>query len=258
MMNKRIFKFFGLILCFALCMTMLNKGVAASAAEKEPKLNVPEVTITIGGSYKLKIYNLNENQTVTFKSNDPTVAAVSRAGKVTGISSGNAVITATVYEAGNVVASLKCDVLIGPAAYSVKLTKSNLVLAVGKMKLLSAFVYPIDTVEKAVFYSTDISVARVSAVGRVRAVSAGTVKIYAFIDNGMSSVCEVTVLNEEDYAKYCEGMSLEQVIAESEELAEEAAGSEGAEESSAATGSEEISADSDHSAETPIIYKIIN
>ena len=215
MKNKSLF--IGLILFFGLCITMLSKGTDAYAAENEAKLNVSNVAITVEGTYKLKVYNLQEGQSVSYRSSDSAVATVSKSGKVTGISCGNAVITAVVMEKDAPVVSLQCDVLIGPAAVSIKLTKTELVLSVGKTKSLKTIIFPINTVEEPTFYSADTSIAKVSSAGRVRAVTAGAVQIYAFIANGQSSVCNVTVLNEEDYDRYLEGVSLEEILAEQED-----------------------------------------
>lgn len=214
MKNKKLFGFLGLVLFFGLCMTMLSKGVDASAADNEAKLNVTEVSVIAGGSYRLKVYNLTFGQSVVYRSADPTIALVSKTGKVTGISCGETMITATVVQGGVPVTTLQCVVLIGPAAVSIKLTKADLVLAVGKMKVLKTIIFPLNTVETPAFYSTDLSIAKVSSAGRVRAESEGAVQVYAFLSNGQSAVCYVTVLSVEDYAKYLEGMTLEDILAE--------------------------------------------
>lgn len=216
-MKNKIKFFMGFLLFFGLCITMLSKGTSAYAAENEAKLNVSNVSITVEGTYKLKVYNLQEGQSVSYRSSDSAVATVSKNGKVTGISCGNAVITAVVKEKDAPVVTLQCDVLIGPAAVSIKLTKTELVLSVGKTKTLKPIIFPINTVEEPTYYSADTSIAKVSSAGRVRAVTAGAVQIYAFISNGQSSVCNVTILSEEDYDRYLEGASLEELLDEDSE-----------------------------------------
>lgn len=221
MNNKFIIKLFVLVLVFGLCITMRGKGVKVYAAENEVKLNVSEVSIIIDGSYRLKVYNLSRGQKVTYRSADPNIAAVSNTGKVTGISCGNTVVTAIVMEAGAPVATLQCDVLIGPAAVSIRLTKTELVLLEGKMKALKTIIFPLNTVETATFYSADPSVAKVSSAGCVRAEAEGNVQVYAFLSNGQSAVCDVTVLSVENYEKYLEGVSIEELLTEDEEVTEE-------------------------------------
>ncbi|MCR5321886.1 MAG: Ig-like domain-containing protein [Lachnospiraceae bacterium] len=221
-MSKMIFLFrkTGLILFFGLCIILLSGNVKASADENDVKLNVSDVSITKDGSYRLKVYNLSPEQSVVYRSGNSGIAYVSRTGKVMGLSYGETVITATVIEDSAAVATLQCNVTIGPAAVSVKLTKTNLVLQEGRQKLLTTVLLPLNTVESPVFFSTDTEIAKVSSAGRVRAIAAGSTQVYAFLENGQYAVCNVTVLNEEDYAKYREGISVEEILSENGENAE--------------------------------------
>ena len=211
-MTKKIKRLIGLILSFGLCITMLSKVAPVSAAENEPKLNVSSVSVILNGSYRLKVYNLTDGQYVTYRSSDPSIADVSPTGKVTGNSCGTAVVTATVRDDHSTVATLRCEVLIGPAAVSIKLTKTAIVLQVGKSKLLRTVIYPLNTVEEAKFYSTASDVAKVSTAGRVRAASEGVTKVYAILMDGTYDVCEVTVLSEENYQRYRDGEALKDIL----------------------------------------------
>ena len=214
---KHFLRYAGLILFFGLCITILGRTARASAAENDVKLNVSNVSITRDGSYRLKVYNLSPEQSVTYRSSDPDIAMVSRTGKVLGLSYGECVITATVIENGAAVAALQCNVTIGPAAVSIKLTKTSLVLQEGRQKLLTTVILPLNTVEIPMFFSTDTDVAKVSSAGRVRAAAAGVAQIYALLDNGQYAVCNVTVLNEEDYEKYRDGMSVDEILNENDQ-----------------------------------------
>jgi hypothetical protein len=218
-MSKMIYLFrsAGLILFFGLCIILLSGNVKASAGENDVKLNVSDVSITKDGSYRLKVYNLSPEQSVIYRSGNSGIAMVSRTGKVIGLAYGETVISATVIEDGAAVATLQCNVTIGPAAVSVKLTKSNLVLQEGRQKLLTTVLLPLNTVESPIFFSTDSEIAKVSSAGRVRAVMAGSTQVYAFLENGQYAVCNVTVLNEEDYLKYREGISVEDILSENGE-----------------------------------------
>ena len=218
MINARFFRRVGLILFFGLCIAMLSKVAPAHAGDpNEPKLNVSSVSIVLNETYRLRVYNLTEDQTVTYRSSNPSVAAVTNSGRVTGISCGSAVVTATVRDGRSVVATLRCEVLIGPAAVSIKLTKTSIVLQVGRSKLLRTVIYPLNTVEEAKFYSTVAEVAKVSSAGRVRAASEGVTEVYALLLNGTYDICEVTVLSEENYQKYRQGASLEELLNQGEE-----------------------------------------
>jgi len=215
-MTKKIsfFRYIGFLLFFGLCIILLSGNVKASASENDFKLNVSDVSIIKDGSYRLKVYNLGPEQSVIYRSGNSAVALVSKTGKVTGLNFGETVITATVIEEGAAIAALQCNVTIGPAAVSIKLTKANLVLKEGKKRLLNTVVYPMNTVESPLFYSKDPEIAKVSSVGRIRAVAAGSTQVYALLENQQYAVCNVTVLNEEDYEKYCSGMSVEEILAE--------------------------------------------
>jgi len=232
MINARFFRRVGLILFFGLCIAMLSKGAPVSADENEPKLNVSSVSVVLNETYRLRVYNLTEDQTVTYRSSNPSIAAVSAAGRVTGISCGNAVITATVKDGRSTIATLRCEVLIGPAAVSIKLTKTSIVLKVGRSKLLRTVIYPLNTVEEAKYYSTVAEVAKVSSAGRVRAASEGVTYVYALLLNGTYDVCEVTVLSEENYEKYRDGATVEELLGleEEEEETDNEDGSEDPEE----------------------------
>ena len=220
-MTKKISKLIGLMLAFGLCLTMLSKVAPVHAAENEPKLNVSSVSIILDDTFRLRVYNLTEDQFVTYRSSNPSIAVVSASGKVTGISCGDAVITATVRDGRSAIATLRCEVQIGPAAVSIKLNKTAIVLQVGKSKLLRTNISPYNTVEEAKFYSTSSEVAKVSTAGRVRAASEGVTYVYALLMNGTYDVCEVTVLSEENYQRYRDGAALEDILSQEDEDTEE-------------------------------------
>ena len=113
---------------------------------------------------------------------------------------------------GSATDTLKCNVTVGPAAVSVKLTKTELVLLAGMKKTLKAIVSPLNTVEKPLFYSSDKEIASVTSIGRVRAKRIGEAVIYAFLVNGEAAECKVYVLSDEDYARYQEEGTLEGIL----------------------------------------------
>ena len=257
-----IFRSAGWILFFGLCIILLSGNVKASADENDFKLNVSDVSITKDGSYRLKVYNLSPEQSVIYRSGNFGIAMVSKTGKVTGLSYGETVITATVIEDGAAIANLQCNVTIGPAAVSIKLTKTNLVLKEGRQKLLTTVVLPLNTVESPLFYSTDTEIAKVSSAGRVRAVAEGSAQVYAFLNNGQYALCNVTVLNEDDYAKYRDGMSVEEILAEGTENTDAETDSNedntGIEENSDENSSDGDPVSTDNSTETNAVSEVTN
>lgn len=202
----------GLILFFGLCIAMRSKGVEAFAADGEPKLNLTNVSIIKDGTVNLRVYNLTDEQTVMYRSNDPDIASVTTGGAITGVSLGSTSVTATVLKEETPQTTLQCDVLIGPAAISIKFTKSEVVLQEGGSKLLNTIIAPLNTVEEPVFYSTDSEKVTVSSAGRVRAKEAGVVQVYAFLANQQAACCSVVVLNDEDYKSYTDGKDLDEII----------------------------------------------
>ncbi|MBO4781329.1 MAG: Ig-like domain-containing protein [Lachnospiraceae bacterium] len=209
---KCMSKLFGLVLVLVLAAICFKAPVAASAAEDEARLNVNEVAIAKDNTFRLRVYNVPRNARIIYRSSDVSVAFVDNRGYITGISNGECVVTATIVAGGSATDTLKCNVTVGPAAVSIKLTKTELVLLTGMKKTLKAIVSPLNTVEKPLFYSSDKEIASVTSIGRVRAKSMGEAVVYAFLVNGEAAECKIYVLSEEDYAKYLEAGSLEGII----------------------------------------------
>lgn len=208
---KAFLKFSGLLLFLGLCMTMLSRGVKVYAAS-DMRLNVENVAIAKDGTFRLRAYNVPTGARVTYRSTDPSIAFIDKRGYITGISNGECVVNVTVIEGGTATATLQCNVLIGPAAISIKLTKTELVMKVGMKKTLKTIVSPLNTVEKPVFYSSEKNVASVTSIGRVKAKEVGEAVVFAFLENGQSAECSVYVLSDEDYEKYQETETLEGIV----------------------------------------------
>ena len=181
-------------------------------ADNEVRLNVNEVAITKDDKFKLRAYNVPDDASVYFRSSNQSVAIVNNKGYITGISNGECVITVTVVSDEAPTQLLYCNVTVGPAAISVKITKTEVVLAVGMKRTLRTIVSPLNTVEKPVFYCSDTEVAKVSSTGRVKARSTGEASVFALLMNGDPAECKVYVLTEEDYEFYIENGTLEGII----------------------------------------------
>ena len=128
------------------------------------------------------------DKTVTWNSDNPSVATVDQNGQVTAVNAGNACITAS---AGEV--SATCEVTVFIPVTSVSLNSTTLKLLEGETAFLEATVLPEDATDKNVlWYSSHPSVASVDG-GTVTAVSFGQTVIVAQIGD-QSAICEVTVL----------------------------------------------------------------
>lgn len=100
------------MLAVAMCVTVMGGSAEASAAAK-PKLSKKKLSLTIGGTKKLKVTKA-KGAKITWKSNKKKVVAVKKSGKyggkVTAKAKGKAVITCKVK--GKKTYSLKCTVTV--------------------------------------------------------------------------------------------------------------------------------------------------
>jgi uncharacterized protein YjdB len=167
------------------------------------RLNLKSITLVKGKSFTLKAYNLSEGAKVSFKSDDSEIASVSEDGTITANRVGVTIITVTVKD-GVDNPSLTCDVTVGPPAFSVKITKSRIILGIDKTDLLRVILKPSNTAEDARFSSYNPEIAYVSIGGRVTAKKKGYTYLFAEIDATDSdgsrkfSVCNIIVTSPED------------------------------------------------------------
>ncbi len=141
--------------------------------------------------------NNAEDKTVTWSSDNTSVATVDANGLVTALHEGVAYICA---QAGSHYDYCRVEVRpkVPPVVQvtSITLNKSTLTLELGESETLIATVYPENAADKSVWWrSTDESVARVDNQGRVTGYKAGQARIYA--QSGQYDVyCVVTVTSE--------------------------------------------------------------
>jgi hypothetical protein len=189
----------------------------ASEIEKEKnneyRLNLRTITLVNGKSFALKVYNLEKDAKVSFKSANPEIASVSEDGTFTANKVGSTTITATVRR-GTIPTPLTCEVTIGPPAFSVKMTRPMLILGLDQSFLLEAVMKPTNTAEMVKFSSFDPSIASVSSGGRVTAKKYGMTYVFAQIDatnqdgSRKFSSCTVIVSNPEDMSQLNDYFSL--------------------------------------------------
>lgn len=199
--KNSLIRFIGLAALFTVIF-MFVRGAAQAKAAERTCFNVSEVSIAKDGVFRLRAYNVPRDAKIHYVSTDTSVAYVDGRGYITGISNGECIVVATVTVGGAAVDVLNCKVTVGPAAISIKLTKSEIVMGVGMKKTLKTIISPLNTVEKPVFYSADKEVASVTSIGRVRAKGIGETSIFAFLMNGETAECRIYVLDEEDYNRY--------------------------------------------------------
>ncbi|CRZ33431.1 Ig-like protein group 2 [Herbinix hemicellulosilytica] len=201
--------FLCLIFCFLFlpCILPVSENIAkASETEKEKndyRLNLRSVTLVNGKSFNLKVYNIENDAKVTYKSANPEIASVNDDGTVTAHKVGVTTITATVKRGTNST-SLTCDITVGPPAFSIKMTRSMIILGLEQNDLLEVIMKPSNTAELAKFSSYDPSIVSVSSGGRITAKKIGMTYIFAEIDATTSEgyrkfdTCKVIVCNPDD------------------------------------------------------------
>ena len=184
---------FSLILFLGMFLPCSSMLTAYAGNGQDIKLNVNSQTIVKGKTFSIYVYNLNEEQEVTFVSSDPAIASVDEFGVVTGNLIGTATILVTVTEGEDTVEILSCDIKVGPPAISVRFSRLELAMKVGQKLTLERIVLPLNTVEAAKFSSYNRTIATVSAGGRVTARAVGSTYIFAQLDNGRFAVCKVNI-----------------------------------------------------------------
>ena len=155
-------------------------------------LNYEELILFVGESKTITAKVLPEDttdKTITWISENETIATISTDGTVTGVSVGIANITAA---CGNATAT--CKVTVNPVSASgITLNTQDMTLLVGQTGKLTATVTPDNTTDKTVIWESDNeAIAKVEAGGTVTAVSVGIANITATCGE-VSATCKVTV-----------------------------------------------------------------
>ncbi len=160
----------------------------------EVSLNYYSQSIREGETLNLVATVMPDNatdKTVTWSSNNTSVATVSSTGTVKGIKAGAAVITA---KAGSKTATCALAVMAKPIEVTgISLNYSSISIREGQSWNLSATVTPSNATDKTVTWtSSNTSVVTVSSSGTVTGVKAGTATITAKAGS-KSTTCTVTV-----------------------------------------------------------------
>lgn len=188
---------------FLLLTVLLPPIMAKAAGPDDYRLNTKSIALVKGKSFALKVYN-SDNAKVNFKSDDQEIASVTDDGIIIAYKVGATVVTATIKDGVNNPTTLTCDVQVGPQAFSVKITKSRIVIGIKDSSFLNVILKPSNTFEDAKFFSNDPTIASVSPGGRVTANKFGFTNVFAMIDasdiNGIRKydTCSVIAVNPED------------------------------------------------------------
>ena len=139
-----------------------------------------------------------KDKSVTWSSDNTSVATVDPSGKVTAVSKGTATIKATANDGSGM--SGFCSVTVNRLVTSIKLNKTSISIYNGKTETLTATVSPSTASNTGVNWtSSNTSIAKVSSSGVVTGVAKGTATITATAKDGSgkSASCSVEVKHYE-------------------------------------------------------------
>lgn len=128
-------------------------------------------------------------QEVTWASSNPEIATVDEKGTITGVASGDAVITATSQEPARPgkkerVATCRVKVVAGADGVTIENPEPTGVARKGKLKLTAVVLPQEGKVKKIKWTSSDPKVAKINAKGIVTGMKEGTVTITATVQDG--------------------------------------------------------------------------
>ncbi len=171
----------------ATCAVSVKKAVVAVTSVT---LNKTTLTLIKGQGEVLTATVNPDNatdKTVSWSSDDETVASVTQNGRVTALKTGNATITAKAGEK-----SATCKVTITTPVESVSLDRTSVSLEEGQTTTLVATISPGDADEKTVTWTTSKASIATVVNGVVTAVAEGTATITATV-GGKSATCAISV-----------------------------------------------------------------
>jgi len=134
------------------------------------------------------------NKSVSWTSDDTSVATVSSSGVVTAKSVGNATITCKATDGSGEKATCSISVKETVKPTSITLDKAKASITEGETLQLTAMIAPSDATDKSITWISDnTAVATVDDKGLVTAITAGTVNIIVSTSNNLAAVCTITV-----------------------------------------------------------------
>ena len=154
--------------------------------------------------HTLTLKNVTDDMKVTFKSSDTDVLKVKKISdskcRYTGVGYGTAKIIVTV-EINTFLffwtesETFKLKISVTPHAASVKWTKSEKTIIVGKKATIGLTIRPSISEEVPIFRSKNTEIATISAKGKITAKKVGVTYVTATIENGKSDQCKIIVKN---------------------------------------------------------------
>ncbi|MDF2944871.1 MAG: cell wall-binding protein [Herbinix sp.] len=168
--------FMGIMLALPVTnLSMASNTMIAEAATKRPSLEEDDKILYLGDTdYQIPLLNVSKSATVTYISRNTKVAKVSKSGKVTTLSAGNANIVIKVIQSSK---TYQLNYLI-----KVKKPYIEYQISVDYINVSETFTFKakaFGTTEKIKWSVSDPTIATISAKGVLKAIGSGTVSVYA-------------------------------------------------------------------------------
>ena len=189
------------LLFFSACNNNNALPVPVTDIAFEPALPTKPISLTIGKTYQLKAKVQPDNatnRTLTYTSDNPTIASVNDKGVITAHKTGSAKIT--VQAAGGIAKDITVTITPKPempiAVRSIELSPNEDTISVvmGTSRQLNVQVKPENAADKKLsFSSSDEGIASINGEGLVTAKAVGNANITINAANGVSKILKVTV-----------------------------------------------------------------
>ena len=161
--------------------------VSAANTSQPPKLNLTQLSLGKGESYKL-----SADQSVSWRTSEPKTLTVDKNGNVKAVGIGTAWITAK-NSAGK---ESSCKITVKNAPGSVSVSQNTLTLGVGEEYSISAILPEGSASASRTFRSSNSSIVKMTKTnwtGSFKAVKTGTATVTVKLYNGREASCKVTV-----------------------------------------------------------------
>jgi hypothetical protein len=157
-------------------------------------------------TYTLKLLDVEDGCSVSFKSSDTDVLTVKQLSKTscsyTGVGYGKAKITVQITKTTAFIfkekKTLRATVNVTPRAVSVMFRQSTRKVTVGKKVKLPLTIRPSISEEVPVFKSANSKIAAISKAGKLTAKKVGSTYVTAAISNGQKAKCKISVIDTSD------------------------------------------------------------
>lgn len=171
------------------------------------KLNVSSKELVKGNSYTLRVYRSDSGHKISFRSSDTKVASVNyesgdKKCVIVGGKVGTATITVVVKDGSGflakTVATLECEVTVGPPAYSIKFLQNTITINAGdRVNLFGKLeIKPGNSTEVPSYVVKNSDIGTISASGYFLGKQQGQTTVTATLKNGLSATITI-IVNEE-------------------------------------------------------------